>query len=216
MTKSPVRVAVFGGTGYAGSNIAREAVARGLAVTAVARNAATTPLDGVAYVQGSYTDPVLLKQLAADHDVLVFAVQHDADPRLVDVLPQITEAAVASGTRVAFVGGAGSTLVREGGPRVVDTPEFHEEWKAEALAGAATLDALRVDESEVRWFFVSPAGVFGAWAEGEATGAYRTSDDVLLVDDQGVSEISGADFALAFVDEILEPRHENKRFHVAH
>jgi putative NADH-flavin reductase len=216
MTSTTTRVAVIGGTGYAGSHIAREALSRGLAVTAVGRKAPTEPIEGVDYVEGSYADPELVKQLAAEHDVLVFSVQHSADPDLVELLPSIAAAAAASGTRLAFVGGAGSTLVSEGGPRLVDTPEFHEEWKPEAVAGAATLDWLRADETGLQWFFVSPAGVFGAWAPGDATGAYRTSDDVFLVDENGVSEISGADFALAFVDEIVAPKHVNKRFHVAH
>jgi len=51
---------------------------------------------------------------------------------------------------------------------------------------------------------------------GEATGKYLTSDDVLIRDEDGNSEISGSDFALAFVDEILDPKQTNKRFHVAH
>lgn len=216
MTSTPARVAVIGGTGYAGSHIAREALSRGLDVTVVGRSVPTEPIEGAAFVQGSYADPSLVKQLAADHDVLVFAVQHAAEPDLVELLPSIARSAEASGTRLGFVGGAGSTLVAEGGPRLVDTAEFPEAYRPEALAGAATLDWLRADDGGLQWFFVSPAGTFGAWAPGEATGAYRTSDELFLVDDQGVSEISGADFALAFVDEIVEPRHVNQRFHVAH
>ena len=46
-------------------------------------------------------------------------------------------------------------------------------------------------------------------------GKYLPSDDVLISDETGNSKISGSDFALA-VDEIVEPKHINKRFHVAH
>ena len=209
------RIAVIGGTGYAGSHIAAEAAARGLEVTAVSRSAAEVP-QGVTHVRGSYADTALVKQLAHDHDVLVLAVHATGEPALGDVLPELLDAVRAGGARLGVVGGAGSTLLAEGGPRLVDTAEFPEEYKPEALAHAEVLDALRADTTDLRWFYVSPAAVFGAWAPGERTGAYRTSDDVLLADEQGSSTIGGADFALAFVDEIVEPRHPNARFHVAY
>ena len=82
--------------------------------------------------------------------------------------------------------------------------------------GAATLDWLGINGTGLEWFYVSPAATYGSWVPGEATGKYRTSDDVLIRDEDGNSEISGSDFALAFVDEILDPKQTNKRFHVAH
>ena len=62
----------------------------------------------------------------------------------------------------------------------------------------------------------SPAGGFGAWAPGEATGNYRVGGDILLVDDEGESFISGADFADAVVREIQEPAHRRARFTVGY
>jgi putative NADH-flavin reductase len=52
--------------------------------------------------------------------------------------------------------------------------------------------------------------------DAPVTGAYRLSDEVLLTDADGKSEISGADLAQAVVDEIEQPRHRRRRFHVAH
>ena len=49
-----------------------------------------------------------------------------------------------------------------------------------------------------------------------ATGAYRRRDDVLITDENGDSEISAADLALAVLDEIEHPTHRRRRFHVAH
>ncbi|WP_395475405.1 hypothetical protein [Saccharopolyspora spinosa] len=48
---------------------------------------------------------------------------------------------------------------------------------------------------------------------GERTGTYRIGGDVALFDENGKSEISGADFALAVVDEI--ERHEHPREHIS-
>ena len=60
------------------------------------------------------------------------------------------------------------------------------------------------------------AMIFRAWAPGEHTGTFRLGGDVLLADEAGNSEISGADLAHAFVDEIERPAHRRARFTVAY
>jgi hypothetical protein len=55
---------------------------------------------------------------------------------------------------------------------------------------------------ELDWVFISPAGTYGAWVTGELTGTYRLGGEVALFDQEGGSDISGADLALAVVDEI--------------
>jgi uncharacterized protein len=201
------RLVVFGGNGYAGSAIVAEATERGLDVTAVGRSAT-----GPGSVAGSVTDPATVEQVAAGADVLAVATPPAAALESVGTL---VDAARRHGARLAYVGGAGSLLVAEGGPRLVDTPDFREEWKPEALAHAQVLEALRRAPADLDWFYVSPAASFGAWTTTPTTGTYRTSDDVLLTDDQGRSEISGRDFARAFVDEVVTPRHSRRRFTVA-
>src|SRR3546814_13242114 len=68
----------------------------------------------------------------------------------------------------------------------------------------------------VGWFLVSPAIVFGSHAPGDATGHYRVGGYVVLRDDNGVSAISGADLAVAVVDEVEKPVHHRQRFTVAY
>lgn len=213
------QIVIFGGTGYAGSHIARELVRRGHAVVFYSRNGAPAdPIDGVTYRTGSITDPQVVDRAAAEADDLVVAVHGaDVDGRpLIDVLPSLIKAAIAHGTRLSFVGGAASSLVGEGGPRLLDTPDFNEEWKPEATAHAAVLDALRAAPADLDWFYVSPAALFGAYAPGEATGAYRTGGDLLVTKEDGSSEISGADFALAYADEIEQRNHVRERFTTGH
>lgn len=212
-------IAVFGGTGYAGGNIVAEAAKRGYAVTSYSRSGAPAePVPGVTYERGSLSDPETVDQVAAAVDVLVLAV-HGADvdgKPLSAYIPQIITAAISHNTRLAVVGGAGSSLVAEGGPRLVDTPEFLDDWKPEALAHADVLDALRDSPEALDWFYVSPAALFGSFAPGEATGKYRTGGDVLVTKEDGSSEISGADFAVAFVDEIEQRNHVRRRFTTGH
>jgi len=81
---------------------------------------------------------------------------------------------------------------------------------------ADVLAALRETAADVDWFYLSPAASFGSAAPGEATGRYRIGGDVLLTDADGNSNISGADYATAFVDEIEKPAHRRQRFSVAY
>lgn len=113
-----------------------------------------------------------------------------------------------------MVGGAASLLAAEGGPRVLDN--LPEEYKPEAEAHARVLDALRRASTTVDWFYLSPAASFGSWNPGEKTGMFRLGAEVLVTDAKGNSEISGADYATAFVDEIEKPAHHRARFAVGY
>jgi putative NADH-flavin reductase len=217
-------IAIFGGTGYAGSAIRDEALRRGHRVISVSRtvpasDSSDTP--GLEYRYGSVHDAGLVDEVAADADVVVVSIRFAPDGsgdgvKLLDAIPALTAACAKHGTRLGVVGGAASLLVAEGGPRLFDTPEFPEQFKSEASSGAEALEALREDATGVDWFFVSPAAGFGSYNPGEPTGKYRTGGDVLLTDSSGKSEISGADYALAFVDEIDNPKHHRARFTAAY
>lgn len=211
------RIAVFGGTGYAGSSIAREAVTRGHEVVSFTRSQPSEPLESVDYRVGSLADAATVSAAAEEFDTVVVAT-HGRDVAghpLADLVPGIASA-LAGRSRLAVVGGAGSLFAYEGGPRVLDTPDFPDAYKPEATAHAQVLDALRADDSELDWFYVSPPALFGAAVPGNTTGSYRTNGDVLVADADGNSEISGADFALAVLDEIETPTHRNRRFSVGH
>lgn len=211
-------ITVFGATGYAGGHITDEALRRGHEVIAVNRTGSAEARPGVTPLAGSVDDEVLLRDLAAKSDVLVLAVHGSADgePFLKPLVPALLEAAAEGGSRIGVVGGAGSLHVAEGGPRLVDTPDFPDAYKPEALAHAGVLDTLRAADTDADWFYVSPAAEFGAWAPGERTGSFRLGRDVLLTDAAGKSSISGADYAIAFVDEIDTPAHRRARLTVAY
>jgi putative NADH-flavin reductase len=216
-------IAIFGGTGYAGSAIRDEALKRGHRVIAISRNApADAPAqEGLEFRRGSVHDAALVERVAAEADVVVVAIRFGPGGsgeavKLIDAFPALTGSAAANGTRLGVVGGAASLLVAEGGPRLLDTPEFPAQFKGEAGSAADVLDWLRANGGEADWFFVSPAGGYGSYNPGVATGRYRVGGDILLTDSAGKSEISGPDFGLAFVDEIEAPRHHRTRFHVAY
>ncbi|OIH94853.1 MULTISPECIES: NAD(P)-dependent oxidoreductase [unclassified Curtobacterium] len=212
-------IVVFGGTGYAGSAITSEALSRGIAVTAVARDTTKLePTDGLTLAQGDAFDADFVAEVTKGADVIVVslhAVQADGS-ELKDRFQHFVDAAAAAGARLGIVGGAGSLRVAEDGPRLFDTEGFPDAFKGEAKSHAQVLDALRASDTEVDWFYVSPAAAFGGYNPGERRGTYRTTDEVLLTDAEGNSDISGADFAIAFVDEIETPAHHRARFGVAY
>ncbi|MBD8023363.1 NAD(P)-dependent oxidoreductase [Microbacterium gallinarum] len=211
------RIAVIGGSGYAGRHIVAEAVSRGHTVLSIARRIPSERHEGALYVEGSLTDvPDLLAQLEGV-DVVVSAVAARGE---MEGLVRPNVAALVSllpdDVRVGVIGGAGGSLVTEDGQRVVDLPSFTEDYKAEALEAIGILEDLKAGPESRDWFYVHPAGGFGVWNPGERTGSYRTGGDVIVTDADGESFISGADLAVAVVDEIEHPQHPRKRFTVGY
>lgn len=214
------RITILGGTGYAGRNIAQTAVAKGHDVVSYSRNLPADPIEGVDYRTGDFQDDAVLQAAVDGSDVIVSAVSPRGElagiGKLRAVEAKVAQLAAQAGVRFGVVGGAGSLRVSENGPLVVDTPDFPGEFKDEARELGSILEDLRASDTKLDWFFLSPAGGFGAYAPGESTGHYRLGEDQLIVDDQGNSFISGADYALAFVDEIEKPAHHRARFTVAY
>jgi uncharacterized protein len=202
-----MNVALAGATGNVGSRILAELSARGHAVTAITRNPGKVPpLPRVTAERGDVHDQAGLAALLAGHDAVVSSVHFlDSDAR------KLVEAVRASGVgRYVVVGGAGSLEVAPG-VRLVDTPDFPEQYRAEAAAGAAFLDLLRGEE-QLDWTFLSPSAVL---APGERTGRFRLGTDRLLTHEGG-SSISMEDYAVALVDELERPAHPRRRFTVGY
>lgn len=211
------RIVVLGGTGYAGRHIVSEAVSRGHEVVSVSRSEPSNPVEGARNVQGSVLDLATLGDVFDGADAVVSALspRGDMENSVLDALRGLIEKLSGSKTRIGVVGGAGGSLVAPGGPRLFDL-DFPEEYKHEAQVGIDSLALLESTDESLDWFFIHPAEVFGPWAEGERTGHYRDGGDVLVRDADGKSFISGADFAIAVVDEVERGAHRRGRFTVGY
>ena len=202
-----MKVAVLGASGRAGSEITKELSARGHQVLAIARKPeAIRQLPGVIARAGDAADPAALADLIRPADAVISALHFDVSAET--LLSALEQAGVQ---RLLVTGGAAS-LETAPGVRVIDSPDFPEEWKGAALGGIAFLDALR-GESEIDWTYFSPAALL---FEGPRLGTYRTGTDQLLTDAKGESQISFADYALAMVDELEQHRHSRARFTAAY
>jgi putative NADH-flavin reductase len=211
-------IAVIGVSGYAGGHIATEALRRGHQVIGVSRTSTVAPRAGLTLRSGDISDAALIDDLARSASVIVVATHatQGDQPYLVALVPSLLKAAADHGVRLGFVGGAGSLLIAGSQTRLVETTEFPQQFKPEALAHADVLEALRASGSPADWFYVSPAAGFGSYAPGERTGTFRVGGETLLTDAQGNSLISGDDFAIAVVDEIETPAHHRERWSVAY
>jgi putative NADH-flavin reductase len=196
------RITVIGGTGYAGSAIVAEAAARGHEVTSFSRSVAEPRIANVNYMQGDAADAASLAPAIQTADVVVGALS----PRgaiadtFRDVYSGIAQLVDSANVPFFIVGGFSSLRPAVGAPRYVSdlshaSPEYHAELTA---VSALVTDDLPATPDSLNWVFVSPAGKFGGHVPGERLGVYRVGDDVALKADGG--EISGADYALGFVD----------------
>ena len=206
-----MKIAVVCANGKAGQLIVKEALNRGLDVTAFVRGENRS-----AAKQAVVKD--LFELTAADlkdFDVVVDAFGAWAP----DVLPQHSASLkhlcdILSGTevRLLVVGGAGSLYVNpEHSAQVMDGPDFPEMFKPLANAQGKALAELR-QRSDVKWTFVSPACDFQA--DGERSGKYLLGGEELMLNARGESIISYADYAIAMVDEATCGNHIRQRISV--
>jgi putative NADH-flavin reductase len=206
--ETPMKIAVIGASGNAGSRISAELARRGHAVTAIARNPGKIAAQAnVTAVEGDVQDQAGLARLIAGHDAAISSVHFTAS----DPVRLIGAAKASKVGRYLVVGGAGSLEVAPG-VRLVTTPGFPAAYKAEAEKGGAFLDLLRA-EKELNWTFLSPSALFTA---GQRTGKFRLGTDQLLTAEDGKSRISFEDFAVALADEIERPAHIRRRFTVGY
>ena len=206
-----MKIAVVAANGKAGKLIVKEAVERGMDVTAIVRGENKT-----------VAPKTLVKDLfeLTAEDLSGFDTVVDAygnwTPEAIDLIPAATvhmaEILSGSDTRLLVVGGAGSLYVDpEHTKTVVDVTPFPEAAMPVVNGHGKALEELRKFDS-VNWTYVSPAGDFQP--DGERTGKYILGGEELVLNSKGESVISYADYAIAIVDEIESGKHVKERISV--
>lgn len=206
-----MKVAVVCANGKAGQLIVKEAISRGLDVTAVVRGE-----------NKSAAKQVIVKDLfdLTTADLKGFDAVVDAfgawTPETLSqhstTLKHLCDILSGTDTRLVVVGGAGSLYVNpEHTLQVCDGADFPAEFLPLAKAQGKALAELR-ERNDVKWTFISPAGDFQA--DGERTGEYILGGEELTLNEKGESIISYADYAVAMVDEITKGNHIQQRISV--
>ncbi len=212
-----MKIALIGATGYIGSVLLAEAVARGHEVKALVSHPEKVPAgERVHAVKVDVQDAASLELQLTEMDVVISAfsghAQQDVYGYYVRGIETVIAAAKAARVpRLLVVGGAGSLEVAPG-VQLVDTPAFPAQWKATAEGARQALKLLQA-EPGLDWTMLSPAAHI---EPGERTGKFQLGTDQLLVDAAGDSRISLQDYAVAMLDEAERAAHSRARFTVAY
>ncbi len=206
-----MKIAVVCANGKAGQLIVKEALDRGLDVTAVVRGENKTAATKV--ISKDLYDLTAADLTGFDAVVDAFgAWTPETLPQHSTSLKKLCDVLSGSDTRLLVVGGAGSLYVNpEHTLCVSDGADFPEIFKPLAAAMAKALGELR-ERSDVKWTYVSPAGDFQA--DGKRSGEYILAGEELTLNSKGESIISYADYAIAMVDEITKGNHIGQRISV--
>jgi putative NADH-flavin reductase len=206
-----VKIGIIGANGKAGNLIMNEALNRGHEVTAIVRTASK-----IADANVNVLEKDIYALTASDlklFDVVVNTYKApDGEEHLYIDSGRVLVQALkdAPDTKLIIVGGAGSLFVdEEKTTKLMDTPEFPDFVYPTASNAAKQLEELQ-NTNSITWTYISPAGYFDP--EGKRTGSYKTGKDHVILNNNGQSYISYADYAIAVLDEIENPQHVNERF----
>lgn len=206
-----MKIAVVCANGKVGQLVVKEAIKRGLDVTAIVRGE-----------NKSLAEHTIIKDLfdLTKSDLCGFDTVVDAFgawtpeslPQHSTSLKKLCDVLSGSNTRLIVVGGAGSLYVNhEHTLQLMDTPDFPDIFKPLASNMGKALEELRLRD-DVSWTYISPAGDFQA--DGEKSGKYILGGEELTLNSKGESIISYADYAAALVDEIENGNHINERISI--
>lgn len=206
-----MKIGVIAANGKEGRLIVKEALDRGMDVTAIVRSANKTEAKKV--ILKDIMD--LTKNDLKNFDVVVdaFGVWDPAKMNLHSVtLNHLADILSGRSTRLLVVGGAGSLYTdKTHTMKLSETPDFPKEYLPVANGMGKALEELR-KRNDVKWTYMSPAAEFDA--EGKRTGSYVLAGEEFTTNEKGESYISYADYAIAMVDEAEKGNHLGERISV--
>lgn len=208
-----MKIGIIGANGKAGSLILKEALERGHEVTAIVRNPAKVENNDVKVIEKDVFD--LKAEDVKDFDVVVnaFGAPPEKSDLHIEAGKVVFEAFKgAPNTRLVYVGGAASLYVDEAKTtKLIETPDFPDAYKPTAGAMLKNFENLE-KTTGIQWTYICPAGFFDP--AGKRTGTYKINKDVLVLNSKGESYISYADYAIAMLDEIENPKFKNAKVSV--
>ncbi|PLT34053.1 NAD(P)-dependent oxidoreductase [Bacillus sp. V5-8f] len=208
-----MKIGIIGAAGKAGRLIMKEALDRGHEVTAIVRDASKITDTNVAVLEKDLFNLNTADLKSFDVVVNAFSAPMGEEHLYVDAGRSLTSALKdVPDTKLIVVGGAGSLFVDEAKTtRLMDTPDFPDFVYPTASNAGKNLEDLQ-NSNSITWTYISPAGFFDP--EGKRTGSYQIGKDHVILNSKGQSYVSYADYAIAVLDEIENPKHVNERFTV--
>ncbi|MDD4969590.1 MAG: NAD(P)-dependent oxidoreductase [Paludibacter sp.] len=214
------KIILVGASGMVGSAILKESLERGHDVTAIVRHPEKITLNypNLQIMRGDVLLEESVPELIRGADAVISAYNPGwTNPNIAEETTKAYQSIVKAVKkekipRLLIVGGAGSLFVAPG-KRVVDTGVIPDSYLPAVEALAGVYYNLQKEEKELDWVFFSPAGNI---EPGERTGKFRLGKDDLIVDNDGNSNISAEDYAVAMLDELEKPQHHKERFTIGY
>ena len=216
-----MHVLLIGGTGNIGQRILKEALDKGYEVTVVQRKPETLIVKhpNLKVIKGDLLDEAALPSLIAGKDVVISAISlyagltteqfKQAHQNLINALKEQPQ------TRIIAVGGGTNNEVAPG-VRMLDVEDIMknipEEYKPSIFAHGEVQELYEASGLE-NWTYFNPAAMIQA---GERTGKFRLGTTSLVADENGGSNISFEDYAVALVDEIKNRQFVGKPFTIGY
>lgn len=216
-----MKVVLIGGTGNIGQRILKETLDKGYEVTAVQRKPEALGLKhhNLTVIKGDLLNEVELPSLIAGKDVVISAISlyagltpeqfKKAHQNLINALKKQPQ------TRIIAVGGGTNNEVAPG-LRMLDSEDIMkkipDEYKPSIFAHGEVQKLYETSGLE-NWTYFNPAAMIQA---GERTGKFRLGTTNLVADENGASNISFEDYAVALVDEIKNQQFVGKPFTIGY
>ncbi|SMF03352.1 hypothetical protein SAMN02745866_00277 [Alteromonadaceae bacterium Bs31] len=213
-----MKITIFGAAGEVGSRIVREALSRGHQVAAVVRNTSqfskvpqgANPYAGDA---GNIDD---VARLTEGQDLAISAVRPPTgnEALLAPITQSILRGVEKTGVRVLIVGGAASLKIPgKGDTTVLTAPNFLPKEVIDIARACFAQHQICNADKKADWTYISPPAML---SPGTRTGNYRLGSDELVVDKDGISQLSMEDFAVVLLDEAEQVKHRRRRFTAAY
>ena len=214
------KTVLIGASGFIGSAIRKEALSRGHVVKAVVRNPGriSDHHTNLEVIKGDVLEYEVVRKVCAGADAVISSynpgwknpdIAAETTRGYESIIRGVREAGVS---RLLVVGGAGSLYVAPG-KRLMDTGMIPESFLPAVKALASVFLEMLPAEKSIDWVYFSPAGNI---MPGERTGNFRIGKDDMIVDDEGKSNISAEDYAVAMIDELENATHHRERFTIGY
>ncbi|SKC53679.1 hypothetical protein SAMN05660236_1373 [Ohtaekwangia koreensis] len=216
-----MKILLFGGTGNIGQRILKEALEKGHEVTAAQRKPGALALShpNLTAIKSDLLSEVELPSIIAGKDVVIAAISlyagltpeqfKKAHQNLINALKKNPQ------TRIIAVGGGTNNEVAPG-LRMLDDANvmknIPDEYKPSIFAHGE-VQKLYENSGLKNWTYFNPAAMIQA---GERTGRFRLGTTTLVADDNGASNISFEDYAVALVDEIKNQQFIGRPFTIGY
>ena len=174
--------------------------------------------------QGTVGNNAILTDVSPDSNLIPYMQDQDLvistlrpsegqEERLVALTAQVLRSAQGANVRLIVVGGAARLRLPGKDTTVLTEPDFLPKSAVNIANACFAQSQLFNREAPGDWTHICPPAML---LPGTRTGTYRIGTDTLIVDKDGLSQISMEDFAVALIDEAETAAHRRRIITVAY